>query len=138
MEYEVGFSADGKINALTYQFYLDGGIAGSDTLGSMYMGMQWADNAYFFPNYEAKREAVLHEHTLSHVHARPGSGADVPVLRDGRAARGGGAGPAHHHRAGAQLYPGRRGCGVRAGGDGLHTAHCVEHAHAALSLPGTF
>ena len=31
---------------------MDAGIDDSDTIGSMYMGMNWADNAYYFPNYQ--------------------------------------------------------------------------------------
>lgn len=52
-DYEVGFSADGTITALKYNFYLDAGIDSGDCSGSAFMGMYWADNAYFFPNYRA-------------------------------------------------------------------------------------
>lgn len=34
-------------------FYVDAGIDDSDTIGSLYMGMNWADNAYYLPNYKA-------------------------------------------------------------------------------------
>jgi xanthine dehydrogenase/oxidase len=50
-DYEVGFSADGTITALKYHFYIDAGIDQGDTSGSVWMGMTWADNAYYFPNY---------------------------------------------------------------------------------------
>ena len=52
-DYEVGFSADGAITALKYNFYIDAGIQSDDTAGSAFMGMYWADNAYFLPNYRA-------------------------------------------------------------------------------------
>lgn len=52
-DYEVGFSADGKIQAVTYEFYIDAGSAMNDSIGALYMGMHWADNAYFLPNYRA-------------------------------------------------------------------------------------
>jgi xanthine dehydrogenase/oxidase len=52
-DYEVGFSADGTITALKYNFFLDAGINSDDTAGSAFMGMYWADNAYYFPNYQA-------------------------------------------------------------------------------------
>ena len=52
-DYEVGFSADGTITALKYNFYVDAGIDSADTMGSTWMGMNWADNAYYFPNYRA-------------------------------------------------------------------------------------
>lgn len=51
-DYEVGYNDDGQIIALKYKFYVDAGMDDSDTIGSIYMGMNWADNAYFFPNYQ--------------------------------------------------------------------------------------
>jgi len=48
----VGYSADGTITALKYTFSWDAGIEEGDTGGSVYMGMNWADNAYFLPNYQ--------------------------------------------------------------------------------------
>jgi xanthine dehydrogenase/oxidase len=52
-DYEVGFSADGTVTALKYNFFVDAGINSDDTAGSTFMGMYWADNAYYFPNYQA-------------------------------------------------------------------------------------
>ena len=52
-DYEVGFSADGTITALKYNFYIDAGINSDDTSGSVFMGMYWADNAYCLRNYQA-------------------------------------------------------------------------------------
>lgn len=51
--YDVGFSHDGIISSLSYLFYTDGGIASFDCQGSLFMGMNWADNAYYLPNYKA-------------------------------------------------------------------------------------
>ena len=53
-DYEVGFDSEGKINALNYEIFVDAGYNPNDTGGSAFMGMVWADNAYFLPNYEAK------------------------------------------------------------------------------------
>eukprot|EP01039_Chlorochromonas_danica_P005925 gene5925-6523_t len=52
-DYEVGITADGKIQGLTYRFYLDAGAAYVDAVGGLFMGMYWADNAYYLPNYRA-------------------------------------------------------------------------------------
>lgn len=46
-------------------FYVDAGVAPFDTIGGMYMGMNWADNAYYIPNYVA--EARL---CYTNTHAR--------------------------------------------------------------------
>jgi len=51
-DYEVGYNDDGQIIALKYKFYVDAGMDDADTIGSMYMGMNWADNAYYLPNYQ--------------------------------------------------------------------------------------
>lgn len=55
-DYEVAFSSDGKIQALKYEMYADAGAACTDTIGSVYMGMNWADNAYYIPNYSASAQ----------------------------------------------------------------------------------
>jgi xanthine dehydrogenase molybdopterin-binding subunit B len=52
-DYEVGFSEDGTIVALSYEVYIDCGINFYDSFGDLAMGMRWADNAYFLPNYKA-------------------------------------------------------------------------------------
>lgn len=52
-DYEVGFNADGSLVALVYQFFIDAGSALNDTIGALIMGMLWADNAYYIPNYTA-------------------------------------------------------------------------------------
>eukprot|EP00595_Chromulina_sp_UTEXLB2642_P001383 CAMPEP_0196762962 /NCGR_PEP_ID=MMETSP1095-20130614/3124_1 /TAXON_ID=96789 ORGANISM="Chromulina nebulosa, Strain UTEXLB2642" /NCGR_SAMPLE_ID=MMETSP1095 /ASSEMBLY_ACC=CAM_ASM_000446 /LENGTH=826 /DNA_ID=CAMNT_0042115135 /DNA_START=1752 /DNA_END=4232 /DNA_ORIENTATION=+ len=52
-DYEVGYNEDGQIVALKYEVYVDAGVAVADTIGGVYMGMNWADNAYYFPNYLA-------------------------------------------------------------------------------------
>lgn len=36
-----------------YQIYVDAGNDKNDALGGVYMGMNWADNAYYIPNYSA-------------------------------------------------------------------------------------
>lgn len=53
-DYEVGFQEDGTIVALILNVYMDGGSDCVEALGGLYMGMNWADNAYYFPNYTAK------------------------------------------------------------------------------------
>lgn len=68
-DYTVGFSADGKITALKYQFYVDAGVAKGDTLGALYMGMNWADSAYYFPNYSATSK-VCYTNTPSRTSMR--------------------------------------------------------------------
>jgi xanthine dehydrogenase/oxidase len=52
-DYEVGFSDDGLITALKYNIYIDGGMNCGDTIGSMQMGLMWADNTYYLPNFLA-------------------------------------------------------------------------------------
>ena len=52
-DYDVGFDSNGIITALFYNYYLDGGCALDDTIGAAYMGMYWADNAYYIPNFSA-------------------------------------------------------------------------------------
>lgn len=52
-DYDVCFDANGTIQGLKYQFYLDGGCAENDTIGALFMGNAWADNAYYIPNYVA-------------------------------------------------------------------------------------
>lgn len=52
-EYQVGYDSNGLIQAVIYKFYVDAGCAYSDTVGAAYMGMEWADNAYYLPNYAA-------------------------------------------------------------------------------------
>lgn len=51
--YRVGYDQSGRVLGLQYEFDVDAGSAMSDALGSLYMGMHWADNAYYFPNYTA-------------------------------------------------------------------------------------
>ena len=36
-----------------YNVYVDAGIDKNDAMGGVYMGMNWADNAYYIPNYLA-------------------------------------------------------------------------------------
>ena len=50
-KYRVGFDDDGKIVAYDVQAFMDGGCSQGTAWGCMNMGMLWADNAYFFPNY---------------------------------------------------------------------------------------
>jgi xanthine dehydrogenase/oxidase len=57
-DYEVGYTSSGQITAIKINFYIDAGIAYEDTIGGMYMGMNWADNAYYFPNYIAEATLV--------------------------------------------------------------------------------
>ncbi len=38
---------------ISYQVYVDAGMAKADAIGGLYMGMNWADNAYNIPNYLA-------------------------------------------------------------------------------------
>lgn len=52
-DYDVCFDANGVIQGLKYQFYIDAGCAPNDTIGALFMGNAWADNAYFIPNYVA-------------------------------------------------------------------------------------
>lgn len=52
-DYEVGFSEEGQIVSLFYDVYIDCGMNFYDTFGDLAMGMRWADNAYFMPNYKA-------------------------------------------------------------------------------------
>lgn len=52
-DYEVGFTADGRIVSLKYMFYVDGGAGQEDTIGGVYMGMFWGDGGYYLPNYSA-------------------------------------------------------------------------------------
>ena len=42
MNYQVGFSKDGLVTALKYDFYIDAGCANDDAIGNLYMGMNWA------------------------------------------------------------------------------------------------
>ena len=37
-----------------YNFYVDAGMASDDAYIGLYVGMHKADNAYYFPNYEAR------------------------------------------------------------------------------------
>lgn len=53
-DYDVGYTADGVVTALSYVIYVDVGNDKSDSVGAVYMAMNWADNAYYFPNYSAK------------------------------------------------------------------------------------
>jgi xanthine dehydrogenase/oxidase len=39
--------------------YVDAGMDITDTLGALYMGMNWADNAYHFPNYLAQAKVCF-------------------------------------------------------------------------------
>lgn len=52
-DYDVCFDANGVIQGLKYQFYIDAGCAENDTVGALFMGNAWADNAYYIPNYVA-------------------------------------------------------------------------------------
>lgn len=38
----MGFSKDGLITALKYDFYLDAGCTQDDVIGNLFMGMNWA------------------------------------------------------------------------------------------------
>jgi xanthine dehydrogenase large subunit len=48
--YRVGFSSDGRIEALSIDLYSDGGCAADLSLAVMERSMLHADNAYFIPN----------------------------------------------------------------------------------------
>lgn len=52
-DYDVGFTADGRITALNYDFFIDAGAGMNDCVGALFMGMFWADNAYYFSDYTA-------------------------------------------------------------------------------------
>lgn len=52
-DYEVGYTADGVITAVTYNIYCDAGNNSEGAFGGVYMAMNWADNAYYLPNYSA-------------------------------------------------------------------------------------
>ena len=52
-DYEVGIDDEGAITSLIYEIYVEAGDAMSDATGGLYMGMTWADNAYYIPNYRA-------------------------------------------------------------------------------------
>ena len=56
-KYRVGFDDAGKIVAYEVQAFMDGGCSQGTAWGCMNMGMLWADNAYFFPNYRMTRVA---------------------------------------------------------------------------------
>lgn len=70
-DYEVGFSDDGKVVALSYDMYVDCGMNFYDAFGDLAMGMRWADNAYYFPNYKAKC-------TLCHTNTPPRTSMRAP------------------------------------------------------------
>ena len=42
MNYEVGFSQDGLITALKYDFFIDSGCANDDVIANLFIGMNWA------------------------------------------------------------------------------------------------
>jgi xanthine dehydrogenase/oxidase len=52
-DYQVGVDDEGVITSLIYSIYVEAGDAMSDATGGLYMGMTWADNAYYIPNYRA-------------------------------------------------------------------------------------
>lgn len=52
-DFDVGFDAQGVIQGLRYRFYLNAGCVANDSFGSLFMGNNWADNAYYLPNYAA-------------------------------------------------------------------------------------
>jgi len=49
--YKAGFASDGRIDALTFDFYSDGGCATDLSLAVMERSMLHADNAYFIPHF---------------------------------------------------------------------------------------
>jgi len=51
--YQVGFTADGRIEALTLDLYSDGGCAADLSLAVMERSLLHAENAYFIPNFAA-------------------------------------------------------------------------------------
>jgi xanthine dehydrogenase/oxidase len=53
IDYEIGFESDGTISAVSYEVYVESGINFYDSYGDLFMGMRWADNAYYIPNYKA-------------------------------------------------------------------------------------
>eukprot|EP01038_Epipyxis_sp_PR26KG_P004721 gene4721-6626_t len=69
VDYEVGFDNNGQILALDYDIYVDAGMAKDDTIGSVFMGMTWADNTYFIPNYIAKAK-LCYTNTPSRTYMR--------------------------------------------------------------------
>ena len=52
-DYEIGFQEDGTICAISFDVFIDAGMNFYDSFGDLFMGMRWADNAYFIPNYKA-------------------------------------------------------------------------------------
>lgn len=53
--YQIGFDSSGAIQSIVYDFVVDAGSSDFEASGGAYMGMCWADNAYFFPSYLGKR-----------------------------------------------------------------------------------
>lgn len=51
--YKVGFDDEGRISALQFVFYSNGGYNHDSSLGCMDMCMMWADNSYSVANYHA-------------------------------------------------------------------------------------
>jgi xanthine dehydrogenase/oxidase len=57
-DYEVGFTSSGLITALIINFFVEAGVDEQDAIADMAMSMNWADNAYHFPNYLAQATLV--------------------------------------------------------------------------------
>jgi xanthine dehydrogenase/oxidase len=53
-QYEVGFDATGRINALKTSMYMDAGYCIEGSWGDCDMAMLWGDNTYFLENYDAE------------------------------------------------------------------------------------
>lgn len=56
-EYKVGFSQDGKIQAVTLDVFADAGYGVDDTFGLLDMLTTMADNAYYVPNFRVTSTA---------------------------------------------------------------------------------
>ncbi|KAM3567750.1 hypothetical protein VYU27_010110, partial [Nannochloropsis oceanica] len=52
-DYDVGFDDDGKVTALRWDMYMDGGAAADNSPGDNDMAILWAENTYHFPTYLA-------------------------------------------------------------------------------------
>eukprot|EP00603_Paraphysomonas_imperforata_P007910 CAMPEP_0114426424 /NCGR_PEP_ID=MMETSP0103-20121206/7793_1 /TAXON_ID=37642 ORGANISM="Paraphysomonas imperforata, Strain PA2" /NCGR_SAMPLE_ID=MMETSP0103 /ASSEMBLY_ACC=CAM_ASM_000201 /LENGTH=1459 /DNA_ID=CAMNT_0001595389 /DNA_START=56 /DNA_END=4435 /DNA_ORIENTATION=- len=68
-DYEVGYTSEGLITAVTYDIYVDAGMDAGDATGSLNMCMNWADNGYHLPNYRAQAK-VCFTNTPSRTYCR--------------------------------------------------------------------
>ncbi len=68
--YKVGFSSDGRIEALALDLYSDGGCAADLSLAVMDRSLFHADNAYFIPNCRRHRHRVPDQSAVEYGDAR--------------------------------------------------------------------